>query len=114
MEDRLYLAKLLTIVDALNKIEPIHVVGNIQIGQVAHLASVGKVIYHQDVGLSALVESLDNITADKSGTTGYDNHAVPLIFSTMDVVECPSTNCKISTVPPFSITQRPPATSSGW
>ena len=48
----------------------IHIVGNLQVGQVAKLLTLGKVIYGNDVSQAALVETLDKVGANKSGGTG--------------------------------------------
>ncbi len=74
VEDCLHLAKICTVANTLNKVEPIHIVGDIQVCQVVHLAPVGEVIDHQNIGLTALIQRLDDIAADKPCTTGYYNH----------------------------------------
>ena len=50
----------------------VHVVGDLQVGQVAELVALGQVVDHDDVVDAAGVEALDDVGADEAGGAG--NH----------------------------------------
>ncbi len=52
----------------------IHVVSDVQIHQVDELGAVFQVVNHQDVGDAFVIESLNNIAADKACAAGNDDH----------------------------------------
>ena len=47
----------------------IHVVGNVQRGQVAEFVALRQVIHRDDVVNASGVQALDNVAADKTGGT---------------------------------------------
>jgi len=48
----------------------IHVVGNLQVCQVAKLVALGQVIHGNDVAQAPVVEASDEVGANKTGSTG--------------------------------------------
>ena len=70
----------------------IHVIMNLQALNILEFYHIGQVINHQNIINTAVIKALNNITADKAGTTSYNNHNLPsltilAIFSTTPVVE---------------------------
>ena len=56
-----------------HEILPVQVVVDMQVGQVVHLLAVFQMVNHQNVGVSALVELLDQVAADEAGAAGDDH-----------------------------------------
>ena len=52
------------------KISGVHIVGNLQIGQVAKLVALGQVIHGNDVGHASGVEAQDEVGTNKTGSAG--------------------------------------------
>jgi hypothetical protein len=50
------------------------VVDKLQTTQVLIVAAVLQVVHNQDVSTAPAVQLFDDIAADKTGTTSYDNH----------------------------------------
>jgi len=48
----------------------VHIVGNLQVSQVAKLVALGEVIHRDDVGQSACIEAFDEVGANKTGSAG--------------------------------------------
>jgi len=110
MEDTPYLVQEARRIELLDELVLVQIIGDVEIGQIVHLAAVQQIVDQQDIALAAFVQCLDQIAADKAGAARDYDHAVPLALLIIDVVDCPSTNCKILTSPPALITQSPPAT----
>ncbi len=98
-------------------------VGGSVVGQVEEFLAFGEIVHHQDVFDTSLVEGPDDIASNEIGAAGdYDYCGFPFTslacFAArtpprMAVVEQPSTNGKIVTRPPASLTQGAPAICSG-
>ena len=70
----------------------IHIVLNLQTLDIFEFDHISQVINNKNVINTTVIQAFNNITADKAGTTSYDNHNLPsltilTIFSTTPVVE---------------------------
>ena len=74
MEDGFDLAELFTCHNLDKEVFFIHVVSDVQIHQVDELGAVFQVVNHQDVGDAFVIESFNNIAADKARAAGNDDH----------------------------------------
>ncbi|MPN41607.1 hypothetical protein SDC9_189161 [bioreactor metagenome] len=72
VQDGFDLAVVMTGLDALDEIVLVEVVGDFAVDQVLELVGLGQVIDCNDIGDAALVQRLDNIGADETGSTGDD------------------------------------------
>ena len=74
MENGFNLAKLFTCHNLDKEVFFIHVISDVQIHQVNELGAIFQVVHHQDVGDAFVIESLNNIAADKACAAGNDDH----------------------------------------
>ena len=74
VEDGFDLAELFACHNLDKEVFFIHVVSDVQIHQVDELGAVFQVVNHQDVGDAFVIESLNNIAADKARAAGNDDH----------------------------------------
>ena len=76
MKHRLYFAEL-AFGKGLVKHGVVDVVGDVQVCQVAKLLAIAQVIHRNDVGEAPLVQTFDDIAADKARSASHDNfHAL--------------------------------------
>ena len=104
----------LPVPDPLDEVHLVQVVHDLQPLDVLELHHIGQIVHHQDVIPALFIQTLDDIAANKTGTSGYNDHNLPsltssAIFRITPVVEYPSLKGRISTRPAYSR----PATSSG-
>ncbi len=74
VEDSFDFAELFTCHNLDKEVFFIHVVSNVQIHQVYKFGAVFQVVHHQDVGDAFVIESLNNVAADKARAAGNDDH----------------------------------------
>src|SRR5690606_14110521 len=77
----------------------VHIVGNLAMHQIDELVAIAKVIHHQNVGHTLLVQAFHQIAANKASATGHYDHANSFAV-TMDVPNFPTT------IPPARFAQR--------
>ena len=78
MEYRLDRTEILARCDIGEKLLFIHVVADIQIGQIDELGAVFQVVDDQNIADAAIVERLDDIAANHSCAASDDNHVLYL------------------------------------
>src|SRR5690606_28168546 len=84
------------------------VVGNFAAHQVAKLVALGKVVDHQDVGITATIQATDQIAADESGAAGnHDHESSPAV--TTEVPSLPTTMPPARLAQPTDSSQLSPA-----
>ena len=67
--------------DPLDEIHFVQVIHDLQPLDVLELHHIGQVVHHQDVFPSQVIQSLDDIAANKTGTPGYNDHNLPSLTS---------------------------------
>src|SRR5690606_198400 len=67
-----------------------HVIGDLAVDQINELVAFGQVVDHQNVGDTASVKTLHQITSDKSGSAGHYHHVSSPAVTT-DVPNLPTT-----------------------
>ena len=102
----------LKLVEAVQIIIFVQIICNRQAVQVEVLFRVTQIVDYQNIFFSGIIQSLDNITADKSGSARNNNHVFSIIKLIMPDVDLPSKKGTISTLPPFFLTVSYPTISS--
>lgn len=75
-----------------DKIQLITVIHDLETLDILEFHHIGQIIDNKDVIPALVVQAFHDIAADKTGTTGYNDHSLPsftsvTIFSTSPVVE---------------------------
>ena len=85
MENNIHIIAInIVLQNSLKEIILVHIIQELQPPQIAialiFLFAVIQIIYNQDICAPLTIELFDNITADKAGTTSYNNHLSSFSF----------------------------------
>ena len=69
------------VLDALKEVVLVLVVDELQAAEVLVVLAILEVVDDQDVRAAAAVEFFDDVAADETGTTCYDNHLEFLLYA---------------------------------